>query len=184
MYPVYWDIKPPCLAVLWLTVWLIHTELIIQSLTISYHDLYTVQGQISLWLWTAHKVINPATNYIKFTHVVGTTERKCDQYKPSTSTDVARSDLSVSADDCVVVVVGEGSTEAAAEVAASPSVNHVEYFSVWSTMKLRCMSIAFLRFSSNRLCCLYCTTCQQPKHHHSLNHHHHNNRFVWSAVSS
>lgn len=37
------------------------------------------------------------------------------------------------------------------------SASHVEYFSVWSTIKLRCWSNAFFLFSSNLVCCLYST---------------------------
>lgn len=38
------------------------------------------------------------------------------------------------------------------------SASQVEYFSVWSTIKLRCWSNAFFLFSSNLVCCLYSTS--------------------------
>lgn len=41
------------------------------------------------------------------------------------------------------------------------SATSVEYFSVWSTMKLRCWSSAFFLFSSNMACCLYSTNCKR-----------------------
>lgn len=52
------------------------------------------------------------------------------------------------------VLVREGSEGVMEE---SPFTSQLEYFSVWSTMNSRCMSIAFFLFSSSRTCCLWCT---------------------------
>ena len=44
------------------------------------------------------------------------------------------------------------------------SATRVEYFSVWSTIKLKCWSNAFLRFSSSRVCCLNSTIWNNTAH--------------------
>ena len=58
--------------------------------------------------------------------------------------------------------------EVAAGWSVNPFTNQLEYFSVWSTMKLRCMSKAFFLFSSNISCCLYSTiyNSDNPLHHY------------------